>query len=575
MTRPRPRPLRSGRRLRASFLAVCAVLALLGGRLVQLQGFESSAYARMARAQRLRTEALPATRGAILDRGGTPLVYDVDARGVQADPALVTDATAEAAMLAPLLGFPAAQIRHQLTVPGQFSWLAHGLTPAQGDAVIAANQAGVYVVKETKRVYPDGNLAAAVLGFTGADGTGLAGIEYVDNAVLTGEPGRLVEEVDPTGRVIPTGRSFEVAPVPGQSVELTIDRDIQWVAESTLAAQVKATKAKSGMVVVMNPQTGAVLALASVPGFNPADPVVPAGGTTGEPAVASVYEPGSVNKIITASAAIETGVVTPNTVITVPPYLMVDGTAFHDAEPHGTEHLTFTGVLAQSSNIGTIKVAERLGKATLYRFLRMFGLGSVTGVGLPGESAGLLPPPQLWSGTQAATIPFGQGIGVTAMQMAEIYSTVANGGLREQPHVVRGTVDANGVFHHALLPAPVQVIDPTTAATVRTMLQAVTTNGGTAPAAAIPGYLIAGKTGTANAVGANGRYNGGFVASFIGMAPADHPQLVVEVVLNQPQTNIYGGAVAAPVFRQIMGFALQTLRIPPSTSPPPVLRLYG
>lgn len=539
-------------------------------RVAELQAVDGHRYALMARAQRLRTVTLPATRGSILDSSGNILATNIITCEVTADPTLIPDHAVAARDLAPSLGVPAATVLARLSVRGRFAVLASGLTPAQGRAVVAqvhhTGVAGVFVVNQSQRVYPDGTLARGVVGFVGAGGFGLAGLEYTDNSLLTGRSGSLTAEVDPMGGQIPTAGIHEVPPVSGTSIELTINRDIQYLTQTDLAAQVRATRAQLGMAVVLDPRTGAVLALASA---GPSSAL-----KLSDPTVSDIYEPGSVNKLVMASAALQQGLLTPTSVITVPPRILVAGTYFHDAEPHGIEHLTFTGVLAQSSNIGTIEIAQRLGRATLYHYLRAYGLGSPTGVGLPGESAGLLPPPALWSGTQAATIPFGQGIGVTAIQVAQMYATLANGGLHVQPHVVAGTIGPSGVLAPAILPAPVRVVSRQTAATLRAMLESVETSSGTAPLAAIPGYLVAGKTGTANIADRHGTYRG-FTASYVGMAPANHPQLVVEVVLVRPQTNVYGGSVAAPVFHEIMGYALQRLGIPPSNVPPARFPIYG
>jgi cell division protein FtsI (penicillin-binding protein 3) len=563
---------RPGIRLRAVLVVVVLVLALMAGRLVQLQGVQAAAYSRQVTAQEVRTVPLLASRGTITDAGGHVLAEDVPSCTVTADPRLVGDAAAEARDLAPLLHLPAATVLSRLEVSGAYSLLAQGLTPGQGQRITGGGFAGIYVQDALTRVYPDGNLAGAVVGFTGEQGSGLSGVEYAENAELTGRSGELTMAVDPSGEEIPTAEHKEVPAVPGDTVALTLNSAIQWYAQSAITAQVKATGAQDGTVVVENPRTGAILALATAPGFDPAEPDA---GSSLERAVSDVYEPGSVNKVITAAGALQDGVVTPTTTITVPPEIMVAGTVFHDAEVHPTEHLTFTGVLAQSSNIGTIEVSQRLGAHRLYHYLRAFGLGSPTGVGIPGESGGILAPLSQWSGTQYATIPFGQGMSVTALQVAEVYSTIADGGLRVQPHIVAGISAPGGSVHAPRLAKRFRVVSPHTAATLREMLESVTTDLGTAPAAAIPGYRVAGKTGTANSVGPNGRYDGGYTASFVGMAPANDPKLVVEVVLENPKVGIYGGTVSAPVFRQVMGFALQTLHIPPTTGHAPQFPIYA
>jgi cell division protein FtsI (penicillin-binding protein 3) len=410
------------------------------------------------------------------------------------------------------------------------------------------------------------------VGFVGANGQGLGGIEYSLNKVLAGTDGKRTFENGHNGRPIPDGLDVVQNAKPGTGVQLTLDRDIQWQAQQAIAAQVAKTGAKSGTVVVMDPRNGQLLALATAPGFDANQPGKARGDALGNPAVADVYEPGSVNKVITFAAALERGLITPNTPFTVPPTLKYAGRVFHDAEVHGTEHLTATGVLAKSSNIGTIQVADRIGKDSFYSFLRSFGFGSKTGLGVPGESPGLLPPPKQWWGTTLPTIAFGQGVGVTAVQVASVYATIANGGVRVTPTLVAGTVGADGKLDPAARPATRRVVSEKTAKAVSDMLEAVTSDQGTAPAARIPGYRIAGKTGTANRPNGHGGYTG-YTASFVGYAPADKPQLVVEAVLQDPKNGHFGGEVAAPVFHDVMTFALQALRIPPTGTKPPVARL--
>jgi cell division protein FtsI (penicillin-binding protein 3) len=287
--------------------------------------------------------------------------------------------------------------------------------------------------------------------------------------------------------------------------------------------------------------------------------------------VSETYEPGSVNKVITMSAALQEGLVSPNTPFKIPPQLRYAGATFHDAEVHGTERLTLTGVLAKSSNIGTIQVARKLGADRLYSYLRAYGFGSLTGTGLPGEQDGLLPPVAAWSQTTMPTVAFGQGIGVTAMQVASVYATIANGGVRVAPNIIAGTVDGDGKHHTAARPQVRRVISAKVAHELSDMLEAVTGNEGTAPAARISGYRVAGKTGTAQrSVG--GHYSG-YTASFVGFAPADKPQLLVEVVVQNPRRGHFGGVVAAPVFHDVMSFALQSMGIPPTGTTPPKARL--
>jgi cell division protein FtsI (penicillin-binding protein 3) len=443
---------------------------------------------------------------------------------------------------------------------------------------------GLVSKTDETRAHPAGVVAAQVVGVTRpldqvlvrGQGYGSSGIEYTMNKVLTGSPGTITEEVDPAGRVIPEGENKDSPAVQGSDVRLTIDRDVQYEAQTVLDQEVKNTNARGGHIVVMDPRSGELLAIASSPGFDAsqwASATIPASALT-LPAVTDPYEPGSVNKVITAAAALDTGAYSPNDAITVESELHVPGRPqpIKDAELHGTEHLTFTGVLAESSNIGTVHIAETLGNQTLYKYLTAFGLGSSTKSGLPGESAGLLPNVTTWNASNAATIPFGQGMAATALQIASVYATVANGGVRVTPSIVRGVISPDGSYAPSKKAPGVRVISQKAASTLSTMLETVATGVGTAPVAAIPGYRIAGKTGTAQAL-TKGVYDGGYVSSFVGFAPADNPRLVVSVVLDHPQGSYFGGAVAAPVFRAVMGFALRDFKVMPTGTRRPQLRL--
>jgi len=382
-------------------------------------------------------------------------------------------------------------------------------------------------------------------------------------------------EAGADGRQIPSSESSQRDAVDGSSIRLTINRDIQWEAEKALAARVKAAGADSGTVVVMDPRTGAVLALATEPSFDPSDPGAADPENRGNRALSDVYEPGSTSKVMTVSAAIQQKTMTPNTAITVPNSIMRGGRVFHDDISHGTWHLTLTGVLAKSSNIGAIQTADTLGEKKLYSFLRAFGMGEPTGLHFPGESRGILAPVSQWSKAQYATLAFGQGMSLNAVQATSVYATIANNGLRVEPTLVAGTTAPDGTFTSSPAPDKIRVVSAQTARTVRSMLESVVSDQGTAPRAKIAGYRVAGKTGTANRIDpACGCYRG-YTASFIGFAPADHPQLVVSVVLQNPRHGHFGGTLAAPVFKAVMSFALQTLDIPPTGSVAPRMRLWA
>ncbi|MGH3417166.1 MAG: peptidoglycan D,D-transpeptidase FtsI family protein, partial [Actinocrinis sp.] len=400
------------------------------------------------------------------------------------------------------------------------------------------------------------------------------GLEDTYDGMLAGKDGRISYQAA-DGTEIPTAGINEQAPVAGTSVETTIDSQIQWAAQKAIDDQVARSKAESGTVVVMDPRTGAVLALATSPSYDPTNLAAANPANLGDRAVSDVYEPGSVAKVITMSAAIQQGAADPATRVVVPPAIVREGTTFHDDTYHGTEHLTLTGVLAESSNIGTIETSDRLGPnrdQILYNYLTAFGFGRPTGLDLPGESPGILAPPAKWSGSQRYTIPFGQGLSVNAVQATSVFATIANAGVRVTPNLVKGFVDANGNFTAAATAARTQVVSPQTAHQVEQMMESVVSEKGTAPAARIAGYRVAGKTGTANRYDSRCGGYCGYTASFIGFAPADDPRLVVSTVIQNPTKGLYfGGSIAAPVFQKVMSFALQDLGIAPTGTKPPDL----
>lgn len=551
-------------------------MSLIAGRLVELQGINRTAYADSAESQQLHTVTLVAKRGAITDRDGHTLAATVDARNVVADPSQMTNVAAAATTLSPVLHRSVNSITAQLSVPdSKYALLSrHPVTPSVGSQVMGLGIPGITTTDTTQRLYPDGSLASNVVGFVGSDGKGLGGLELSYQKQLAGHNGTSSYAVGADGNPIPDGSSTHDPAVPGTGIQLSIQRDIQFEAQLAIARQVAATGALSGTVVVMNPRNGQILALAVAPGFNPNHINKANPQDLGDPAVSDGYEPGSVNKVITMAAALQDKLVTPVSHFVIPPSIKVSDSTFHDAEPHGTEHLTLTGILAKSSNIGAIKVGERLGPERLDYYLRAFGFGRTTGLGLPGETAGILPALANWSGTTLPTLSFGQGVVVSAIQIASVYSTLANNGVRVTPNIVEGTVGPNHRLTPAAAPAQRRVISTKTAEELRDMMEAVVGPEGTAPEAEIPGYRVAGKTGTAARSNGHGGYSGaGYTATFAGMAPADNPKLVCEVVLDRPVHGYYGGTVAAPVFHQVMSFALQTMGIAPTFTKPPKAKL--
>jgi len=576
----RPRGTRLGDpnlRVRASLVLLAFVLSVFVGRLVQVQAVDAEAYATAAQNVRSRTVPLPATRGRITDVNGVVLAETVEARLVTADPMLIADPGQYAHLLAPLLRVDEGVLRQRLADrPRRWVLLARNVTPATWRAITQLVDPGtgkpligIHSEPQSRRVYPADQVAANVVGFVGRDGHGQGGIERAFDAVLSGRDGKLTYERDRQGgRRIATAGVEQVKPVPGRDVRLTIDREVQWVAQQAIAAKVVESGAESGTVVVLDAKTGDILAMATAPTFNPNQPGRGPDENRGNRVLSEVYEPGSIAKIMTMAAVIEEGVAAPETRITVPGRLHRGGQSFSDYWGHGTLRLTLTGVLAKSSNIGTILAAEQLEPATLHRYFERFGIGQPSGLRFPGESRGILARPERWSASQRYTVTFGQGLAVNALQAASAFATIANGGVRVPPRLVAGWTAEDGRFRPAPAGSQTRVVSAHTAAQVGQMMEQVTAPGGTAKIAAIPGYRVAGKTGTAQRADPTCGCYRGYTASFAGFAPADDPRLVVSVTLQKPVNGHTGGLLGGPVFREVMSFALQTRGVPPTGRPP-------
>ncbi|HKE53130.1 MAG TPA: penicillin-binding protein 2 [Actinomycetes bacterium] len=557
-------------------MALAALLAVFATRLFELQALDPAGYAKTAVTHRLNTVELLAPRGEILDRNGTALARTVDSRRVVADPKLVLDPAATAKRLAPVLAADPKVLARKLRYDGHTRWvsLVSHVPPATWRQISKLDLAGIFSEPQPLRTYPANSVAANVIGFVGADGHGLAGLERALEDRLAGRNGERVYQRTPMGDVpIATAGERSRQAVPGDSVTLTIDRDLQWYAQRSITAAVEKADAEAGYVVVMVPSTGEVLAMATSPSYNPNRPGKSKPANLGNRALSDVYEPGSTAKVLTAAAALEEGVATPGTRLTVPGSLHRSDAIFHDHTPHGTWRLTYAGAVAKSSNIGTILVAERMTASTLARYLKRFGLGRASGLGFPGESKGILAPARDWSGTQRYTIPFGQGLSVTALQAASVYATIANGGERVTPQLVEGYTSADGTFTPTRAPRKTRVVSSRTARMVTNMLESVVSEEGTAPKAAIPGYRVAGKTGTAERYDERCHGYCGYTASFIGFAPADEPAVVVACTIQNPVNGRFGGQLCGPVFTEVMKFALATLKVPPTGTTPPQLRL--
>jgi cell division protein FtsI (penicillin-binding protein 3) len=550
-------------------LAAAFLLALVGvvGRLALLQVREAGEFVELGWEQRVRTVSLPATRGSILDRNGAPLALSVEARDVYADPRYVIDPAGQARRIAGILGLDRAQEREladRLRADGSFVYVARRVERELADRLEAANLPGLGFLPASARFYPAGSVASQVLGFTDVDGVGIAGLEKQYDGLLAGTPGRRTSELSPLGQVIAGGLDVVQAPVDGADLVLTIDREIQFQAERFLRRAVRANRARGGTVIVMDRVRGDVLAMANDPGFDPnrfvdADPA-----TFRNRAVTDMWEPGSVNKVITAAAALETGAVGPAEVFRVPATRRIGTATIHDAHPHPTTRMTLADIVATSSNIGASLVADRVGTRRMAAFLERFGFGRPTGIGFPGEQGGLVPEAATWTDLTRATISFGSGIAVTPLQMVAVYATIANGGVWVQPRLVLGTREDGG-----LRPAPEpetrRVLRASTAAQLTRMLTYAVEHG-TGEAAMIPGYQVAGKTGTAKKL-EDGRYVHRYVASFIGFLPAADPRIVIAVILDEPAT-VYGGVAAAPLFRDVARAAIHRLGIAPAPEVP-------
>lgn len=521
---------------------------------------------------------LQAPRGTITDVNGVELAKSVNAINIVVDQSAITNPAFTAKFASPILGMPVPELQTLFT--GELKWklIYRNAKPAVWNALKNAisqhNSAlepkefdqritAFYPERAYIREYPSGSLVASLIGFVNQEGTGATGLESSMNSIITGTNGKY-SYANGYGAEIPGSQSEIIAAKAGTSIRLTIDRDIQWVASKAIADVVKSSRASSGTVIVMDPKTGAILAHATAPTFdlNNRDNISLA--AMRNPSVQDVYEPGSTGKIMTIAAAIEENKVTPTTVFTVPYSLKRGGTPFHDHEKHPKQRLTTSGIMAVSSNTGTIMIGEKLSNNQLHDYLSKFGIGVSTGSGLPGESRGILRPVSDWSGTTAPTVAFGQGYSLTAMQATSVFATIANNGVRVSPTVIAGTNEANGNFTPAKSRANERVISAETAQKVRLMMESVVSGNGTAPSAAIPGYRVAGKTGTAS------RYNdicgcySGYTASFIGFAPADAPRYVISVTIQDPKGMHWGGYLGGPVFKKVMSFVLESKHIAPT-----------
>ncbi len=573
--RPRPVPPPppepgSRRRATAMVLVVVLVLAVFAVRLTWVQGIAGSRIAQEALDARLTTVSLLGQRGEITDANGVPLAVSVERYDVAVDQRQVADYTGKdgvpdgaagvAALLSPILGINQAELGGKLVGDSTFKYVTKAVVPDVARQIRALRLPGVMVDMVADRVYPKGTLAGNLLGFVNADGAGAQGLEHTLDGRLAGAPGQETYERGLGGQPIPGGYTQETPATTGESARLTLLTDVQWKAQQAADAQVAATGAASVAIVVMDARTGAVYAIADSGSIDPNKPGQAGAGALSR-AVSDVFEPGSTGKIVTMSALLEEGLTTPTEQFEVPDRftIPINGAGvIKDSHDHAAARWTTTGILAESSNVGTVTVGQRLSTQQRYDYLTKFGFGSRTGIELPGESGGIVHPVDEWDGRTQYVAMFGQGISVTAIQAASVYQTIANGGLRVTPHLIAGWTSPDGTFTPADPAATEQVVSPETASQVLTMLESAVDDG-TGDQAAITGYRVAGKTGTAQELG-----SGGITASFVGTVPADDPRIVVGVFVRDPHSSIYGGTVAAPVFADVAGFTLAELGVAPS-----------
>jgi cell division protein FtsI (penicillin-binding protein 3) len=564
-------------RIRVLVLILAVVMFVFGLRLVQVQALQAGDYRERAVNEMEKVKTLQAPRGDITDINGVAFARSVAATSIVVDQTQITDPAKVAAFVAPILGMKVEEIQDSLTGTRKWNMVARNAKPATWLKLSAALDQynsrfkamspdriiGFFPERSYVREYPSGSLIASLIGFVNHDGVGATGLESSMNSKIKGIDGKY-SYANGYKAEIPGSQSEIIPAQSGTSIRLTVDRDIQWVASKAIADVVKSSRALSGTVIVMDPKTGHILAHATAPTFDPNDTTKVSLVAMRNPSVLDVYEPGSTGKVMTIAAAMDEKKITPETVLTIPDKLKRSVKTFRDHEPHPTQRLTTAGILAVSSNTGSIKIGEMISNDKLYDYLTKFGIGVKTGSGLPGESRGILPKVADWSGTTAPTVAFGQGYSVTAMQATSVFATLANDGVRVSPTVIAGTSDSSGNYTPTATRESVRVISPETAAKMRLMMESVVSANGTAPSAAIPGYRVAGKTGTAQRIDDTCGCYRGYTASFIGFAPADKPAYVISVTIQDPKGLHWGGYLGGPVFKKVMSFVLQSKGIAPT-----------
>lgn len=561
------------------------LLVLLGGRLFWVQGLDPSGLAQAVTANRTRVIEMPATRGEIVDANGNVLAKSVQSFNITVDQTLFQDYDRAAGdngakvrvsrddaitELAAALNMDRAKVRTAVTGDKRFNYVARKVSPEVRTKVLDLGNPAVYTETNSQRVYPSGAVAGGLVGFMSADNRALAGLELTQDKQLTGTDGERKFEIGANGVRIPNATANDVPARNGDTVRLTINQDIQWVAQQAIANQVAATKAEWGTAVVVEVSTGNLIAVADSTTVDPNNPGATPADRRGSLAVEAAYEPGSTTKMITASGLIEEKKATPLSQYLLPPTYTIDGQTFSDSFEHGYERRTLAGILGWSMNTGTVMAGSQLSREQRYDYLRRFGIGQPLNLPLPGTSQGILAPPDQWDGRQQYTVLFGQGVSQTPVHTAMAFQTIANNGIRLQPRLIDAYIEPDGTERKVPIAPGTRVVTQDTARQVQQILEGVITDGG-AKDAQMEGYRIGGKTGTSENPGPNGGFDG-FTASFVGIAPMDNPQYVVGIVLQKPQGNIYGISTA-PVFKTIMSQVLNTYKVAPSTGNPPRLPL--
>ncbi|MHB0977039.1 MAG: peptidoglycan D,D-transpeptidase FtsI family protein, partial [Candidatus Aquicultorales bacterium] len=558
---------RPDKRILMIFVLLAVGLGIVTIRLFHLQVALAEEYRGEAKGQRMTVVDLPAKRGLILDRNGEVLADSLEVQTVYATPYLVNKKAKAAEKIASVLGMPKEKVNRLLATDSGFVYIARKIDPRLAGRLrtelAKAKIDGIGYIKETKRVYPMNAVGAQIIGFSDIDGNGQAGIELYYDSIIKGKPGKFVAELDQLGHELPGGFSNLKSPVDGMNLRLTIDKDIQYKTQLELEKAVKEYKAVAGTAVVMNPTTGEIYAMATAPTFNPNDDSVANADLTRNRAITDTYEPGSTMKVFTVSGALEEKIVDPETSFFLPPTIEVGGRTIGEAHGREGREFTVSEVIQESSNVGAVTLGLKMGEKKICEYVEKFGLNELTGVDLPGETAGYMPPLEEWSAPTIGNIPFGQGLAVTPLGMTRALSAIANDGKLPYPHLLVEVADGSGkTVKEYKQREGRQVISAETVGEMRDMLEKVITDG-TGGSAAVEGYRVAGKTGTAQKPTPEAGYASGlYVGSFMGYLPSRNPQVAIIVALDEPKNGYYGGVVAGPAFKSIAEYSVRHLRVP-------------